>query len=594
MAVSLGITITQNSQSIAQCSSNITVSVYCWWSSGSYNKNSPGPAGWLRIDGVQYDFRNTFNDNRTSSGSKILFTKTLDVAHDSEGVRTVFCSAYFATGVSSGNITASNSLRLTDIPRYARVEKAADFTDEENPSITYVNYAGDAVADLQAAISVDGETPLIEYRAVEMDAQSYTFQLTEEERDKLRSATPDSNELAVTFLMRTTIGDDVGVTAFPVTMHIVDADPVVAPVITDTNAVTVAVTGDASILVALHSIANVTINAEARKGAKITSQKVAQGGLILEEDGEFLVQSADPILITVADSRGNVTTLQAPNVMVPYVDPLCSIEHTMPDGDGEMPLTITGKAYNGAIGVTENAVTVQYRNKAGYGEYGEWVTIETVSRTENNFVAKTTVMGLDYKARHTFQARVIDAIAAEGVLSAEKVFVAVPVFDWGPEDFRFNVPVSAKKITDLADPEEKTDATNKQYVDKGDEASKALANTKVSMTLLWENASPASEFAAQTIALDLSGYDSVQVEFDESWQAITSRINVGKNGGVDQIGDIYRDVAAYFYVAHRDIRVTTAGVTFGSRLYKYANGQWPGTANNSLIPFRIYGIKGIK
>lgn len=112
-----------------------------------------------------------------------------------------------------------------------------------------------------------------------------------------------------------------------------------------------------------------------------------------------------------------------------------------------------------------------------------------------------------------------------------------------------------------------------------------------SMTLLWENASPASEFASQTIALDLSSYDSVQIEFDESWQAITSRINVGKNGGVDQIGDIYRDVAAYFYVAHRDIRVTTAGVTFGSRLYKYANGQWPGTANNSLIPFRIYGIK---
>lgn len=113
----------------------------------------------------------------------------------------------------------------------------------------------------------------------------------------------------------------------------------------------------------------------------------------------------------------------------------------------------------------------------------------------------------------------------------------------------------------------------------------------VSMTLLWENASPASEFAAQTIALDLSGYDSVQVEFEESWQTITSRINVGKYGGVDQIGDIYRDVAAYFYVAHRDISVTTTGVSFSDRLYKYANEQWSRTDNNGLIPFRIYGIK---
>lgn len=113
------------------------------------------------------------------------------------------------------------------------------------------------------------------------------------------------------------------------------------------------------------------------------------------------------------------------------------------------------------------------------------------------------------------------------------------------------------------------------------------------MTLLWENASPTSVFAAQTIALDLAEYDAVQIEFDESWQTMSARINVGKHGGVDQIGDIYRDVAAYFYVAHRDISVTTTGVSFADRLYKYANGQWHGMANQGLIPFRIYGIQGV-
>lgn len=117
MAVSISLTITQNSQSVANNTSNVTVKVNISWTYGSWNHESPAPSGWLKIDGTTYDFSSTFNPNRTSSGSQTLFTKTVNVSHASTGAKTLSCSASFTSGVSSGTVTTSASKVLTTIPR---------------------------------------------------------------------------------------------------------------------------------------------------------------------------------------------------------------------------------------------------------------------------------------------------------------------------------------------------------------------------------------------------------------------------------------------------------------------------------------------
>lgn len=117
MAVSISLAITQNSQSIANNTSNVTVSVNLKWDSGSWNAENPAPPGWLKIDGVQYDFRNTFNESQVSSGSKTLFTKTVDVAHGSNGAKTLSCSASFDSGTGSGTVTATAEKELATIAR---------------------------------------------------------------------------------------------------------------------------------------------------------------------------------------------------------------------------------------------------------------------------------------------------------------------------------------------------------------------------------------------------------------------------------------------------------------------------------------------
>lgn len=115
MGVSLSITIAQNSQNIANNTSNVTVTLRCSWTYGSYNRNDP--AGWLMIDGTKYTFKSDFNANKTTTGSQDLFTKTVTITHGSTGAKTLSCSASFTTGVSAGTITASASKVLTTIPR---------------------------------------------------------------------------------------------------------------------------------------------------------------------------------------------------------------------------------------------------------------------------------------------------------------------------------------------------------------------------------------------------------------------------------------------------------------------------------------------
>ena len=117
MAVSISIAITQNSQNVANNTSNVTVKLTASWTYGSWNQENPAPPGWLKIDGITYDFRSTFNDNNTSTGSKTIFTKTVNVGHNSDGTKTLACSASFTTGTGSGTVTTSASKTLTTIAR---------------------------------------------------------------------------------------------------------------------------------------------------------------------------------------------------------------------------------------------------------------------------------------------------------------------------------------------------------------------------------------------------------------------------------------------------------------------------------------------
>lgn len=115
MGVGISISITQNSQNIANNTSNVTVNVIAEWWGGSYNHNMK--SGSLTIDGTKYSFTANFNTSQITWGQKTLFTKTVDVKHADDGTKTLACSAVYISGVSSGTVTASASQALTKITR---------------------------------------------------------------------------------------------------------------------------------------------------------------------------------------------------------------------------------------------------------------------------------------------------------------------------------------------------------------------------------------------------------------------------------------------------------------------------------------------
>ena len=115
MGASLSLSISQNSQSVANNTSNITVKVIIKWTYGSFNLDNK--SGYVKINGTKYSFSKPFNTGRTTSGSATLYSKSVNISHNSDGKKTVSCSASYTTGVSSGTITASGSKTLTTIPR---------------------------------------------------------------------------------------------------------------------------------------------------------------------------------------------------------------------------------------------------------------------------------------------------------------------------------------------------------------------------------------------------------------------------------------------------------------------------------------------
>lgn len=120
MAFSISISITQNSQNIAKNTSNVTVKVNASWTYGTWSCENMSK--WVKINGTTYYFSDTdLNPNQTTSGSATLYTKTLDIAHASDGTKKLDVSASVATTTSSGTQTASASKTLTTIPRKSSI-----------------------------------------------------------------------------------------------------------------------------------------------------------------------------------------------------------------------------------------------------------------------------------------------------------------------------------------------------------------------------------------------------------------------------------------------------------------------------------------
>ena len=330
------IVVTENSTSIPNNTSSVTVKVQAWRTNTGYTTYGTGTC-YCNINGSSYSQSISTSQKITYNSYTTLFSTTVTIPHNSDGTKSIYVEAKISHARFSSSYNGF-TVALTNIPRQATITAVANFTDEGNPTITYSNSAGNTVTSLQAGISLSssGTNPAIAYRDITKTGTSYTFQLTTAERNTLRNATPNSNTLTVYFYVKTVIAGQTYYSNKSATMTIVNASPTITGAsYKDNNATTTAITQNDQMIIQnqsqlLLSFSNLT----ALKSATLTSIAVtinsvtknmtlsgASKSNVSLAFGQVNTSSNINANITVTDSRGNQTTIQLAISMLAWSAP---------------------------------------------------------------------------------------------------------------------------------------------------------------------------------------------------------------------------------------------------------------------------------
>jgi hypothetical protein len=143
------------------------------------------------------------------------------------------------------------------------------------------------------------------------------------------------------------------------------------------------------------------------------------------------------------DSREYPNSDKVVKTLIPYVKLTAdaTIQRTDPTS-GNATLRVEGNYFNGSFGASNNSLTVKYRqgNSGGYTE-------ATPTITGNAYSVSVPLTGLDYTKSFNYEVVVSDKLSTVSKpLTLQK---GIPVFDWGEDDFNFNVPVTINGVNIL-------------------------------------------------------------------------------------------------------------------------------------------------
>lgn len=228
--------------------------------------------------------------------------------------------------------------------------------------------------------------------------------------------------------------------------------PSVDGTVVDTNATTIALTGNANTLIRYKSTAVATIYASGNNSATISSKHINN---IPPTDNEqtFNNVSITSFVFEATDSRGYQSYRTITPTMVSYISLTLNpvISRPTPTGS-EITMTFSGDFYRGSFGTYSNTLKIQYRyRESNSAAYSPWVTVSSTEYTMGTTSYSTQSTGIslgtnfDYQQSYYFQVRAIDGTEEYPLSTITKTVTVqrgVPVFDWGEGDFEFHVPVT--------------------------------------------------------------------------------------------------------------------------------------------------------
>ena len=345
----------------------------------------------------------------------------------------------------------TGSISLTKIPRQANLTSAPDFNDEANPTIGYSNPAGNSVSSLDACISLTGSRDDIGYRAVSKTGSSYTFNLTEAERNVLRGACPNSNSLSVKFYLRTVISGNTYYSILTKTMTIVNGNPTFSASnisYKDSNSTTVVVTENNQKLVqSLSNLLATITSATAKKSASISKYEATINGVTntITSAGNIdfgVINSANNLTLSVkvTDSRGNTVTASKTVTFLAWVLPTAIISLKRKNNYEDQSYLTVNATYSSVD--SKNSVTIKYQyKKTTESSYTALKTINNGSQ-ENITLSKDYAWDFKIVITDKFGTTTYNTILAKGkfilFVDTKKLSVGVNCFPTKTESLEVN------------------------------------------------------------------------------------------------------------------------------------------------------------
>lgn len=402
------------------------------------------------IDGKSFNGNINYKFSQTSpfapAEEKVVATDTVIVPHDANGNKSFNYS--FSLGVIIHSVgdaviadNAASNVALNKISRTVELLTADDFTDQQNPTITYYNPSGNVIETLEACIANSTGTVIyVPYRNIDKVNTSYTFNLTIDERNALRAAAVQ-DILQVRFYIRYVYNGETKWIYLNRTMNIQITNPELSPVVYDTDSLITSLTGNNKRIILGYSDIYYDIGVSAPVGASIITQNIKCGNLTSTTNrGTFTNVSTNVIEFSATDSRGNVGNARVELEIIPYKKITCNQSIRL-NADGTVSLVVSGNYFNESFGAQSNTIKIEARSRESGKSWTSWGDISVLLADASNGTYRLTgtISGFDPSGTYEFQARATDKItSAESKIDS---VILLPIFDWGKYDFNFNVPL---------------------------------------------------------------------------------------------------------------------------------------------------------
>lgn len=317
----------QKSQDIT--ANKTTIAWYCGVTCGhSFYSNAIKWTKALYINGVLVYSGGTYSN--FSKGEHQIASGQLDISHSANGNKNFFVSS-FAGWLYSGYTyeAAATEFSLNPIPRKATIIAVDDFTDLDNPSITFSNPGGFPV-DVWLEPNPEGDHLCV--RNGIPNTGSYTWTLTDDERNELRNKCP-GKDCTIRVGLYTHIGDTTYNDYRDKKFTMVESDatrPAVSLTVALNNGSLPSKFGTQYIQG--KSKVDITVGGDGKYGANIKDcYAVVEGKTYKSGSTSDVIAGSGEITITgyVVDSRGFTGTAEAKVNVAEYSKPLV----VPPDGE---------------------------------------------------------------------------------------------------------------------------------------------------------------------------------------------------------------------------------------------------------------------